>query len=139
MVAGGQTYGTDSAFAPVVYADDGGAEVLGHLAGSARPGLVVKRLGDWTSVYSSAPLLPARLLRNLAIEAGAHVFVDSDDTVYANRSLLSLVVDEAGIRHVHLPKAATVEDLFGGEVIAENASEFDVHMSAKSTALWRLR
>ena len=36
-----------------------------------------------TSVYSSAPILPAALLRNIARAAGCNIYSDADDVVYA--------------------------------------------------------
>jgi len=135
----GLTYGTDQSLGPVVYADDPGATVLGKLVGSGRGGLVMRRFPTWTSVHSAAPVLPAKLLRNLASAAGAHLYVDSDDAIYANRSLLSLTVDAPGPRTVRLPKAATVEDLLTGGTVATNALQFETEMPAKSTRLWRLR
>jgi len=138
-LADGSAYGTDQAFAPVVWADDPEAQVLGKLAGSERAGLVVKQMDGWTSIFSAAPVLPARLLRKLARDAGVHIYVDGDDTVYANASLLSLFVDNAGTRTVRLPKRATVTDLFSGETIAEEATEFRVEMGGESTRLWRLK
>jgi hypothetical protein len=138
-LAEGSTYGTDQAFAPVVWADDPDAEVLGTLAGSDRAGLVVKRMDGWTSVFSAAPVLPAGLLRKLAREAGVHIYVDSDDTVYANQSLLALFVDQGGPRTIHLPEPATVEDLFTGKVVAEGTTEFQVDTPGETTRLWRLK
>jgi len=135
----GTTYGTQQSFAPVVYADDPDAVVLGRLVGSDLPGLVVKRLPGWTSVYSAAPTLPTALLRNLAKAAGVHVFVESDDTVYANASLFSLIVDEAGPRTIAFPGPVTVDDLFTEETVAEHVTELKVNMPEKSTRLWRIR
>jgi len=133
------TYGPDQPLGPVIYADDPSATVLGKLVGSDRAGLVVRRFPTWASVYSAAPVLPARLLRNLAAAAGAHIYVDSDDVVYANRSLLSLTVNAPGPRTVRLPRPATVEDLFTGETVGEKLSEFAIKMPGQSTRLWRTR
>jgi hypothetical protein len=138
LTAGG-SYGTDQAFAPVAWADDPQAEVLGTLSGSDRAGLVVKRMDGWTSVFSSAPVLPAGLLRRLAREAGAHLYVDSDDTVYANESLLALFADSPGPRTVHLPRRADVTDLFSGETLATGVTEFEVEAPGEATRLWRLK
>jgi len=135
----GGSYGTDRPFAPVVWADDVDAEVLGTLAGSERPGLVAKEMDGWTSVFSAAPIVPAAVLRSIAADAGAHIYVDSDDTVYANRSLLSLTVNEGGPREVRLPRPATVIDLFTEDVVVEQGTSFTVDMAEKSTALWRLK
>jgi hypothetical protein len=138
-LADGSAYGTDQAFAPVVWADDPGAQVLGKLAGGERAGLVVKQTNGWTSIFSAAPVLPAGLLRKLARDAGAHIYVDGDDTVYANASLLSLFADTAGTRTIRLPKPATVEDLFSGETVAKDGTEFQVDMPSESTRLWRVK
>ena len=138
-LADGGAYGTDRPFAPVVWAEDRGAEVLGTLTGSNRAGLVVKEMDGWTSAFSAAPILPAAVLRAIAADAGAHIYVDSDDTVYANRSLLSLTVNEGGPREVRLPRPATVIDLFTEDVVVEQGASFTVDMAEKSTALWRLK
>jgi hypothetical protein len=138
-LADGGEYGTDQALAPVVWADEPQAEVLGTLAGSDRAGLVVKRLDGWTSVFSAAPVLPAELLRKFARDAGVHIYVDSDDTVYANQSLLALFVDQGGPRTIRLPERATVEDLFSGVTVAEGATEFRVDMVGEATRIWRIR
>jgi hypothetical protein len=58
---------------PRFWSDDPEAEVLGRLAGLDKPGLVVKKQPGWTSVYSSAAILPAALLRNIARAAGCHI------------------------------------------------------------------
>jgi hypothetical protein len=84
-------------------------------------------------------MLPAALLREIAAAAGVHIYVESDDTVYANRSLLSLVVNRPGPRTIRLPRPATVDDLFSGETVVENAGEFEVDMPQNSTRLWRVR
>jgi hypothetical protein len=62
-------YGTEEQIAPVVYADDPDAEVLGRLAEARRPstgrppiaraGLVRKRVNGATAVFSAAPAMPA--------------------------------------------------------------------------------
>ncbi|MBM3501384.1 MAG: hypothetical protein FJX74_22245, partial [Armatimonadetes bacterium] len=136
---GDSTYGTDQAFAPVVWAEDPEAEVLGTLVGGDRVGLVRKQLDGWTSVFSAAPVLPAGLVRRVAADAGVHLYVAGDDTVYANRSLLSLFADTPGARTIRLPEAATVVDLFTGETVAEGVAEFQVQVPGETTKLWRLK
>lgn len=56
---------------PRFWGDDDKAKVLGCMVGLERPGLLVKKLAGWTSVYSSAPIVPAALLRNIARAAGS--------------------------------------------------------------------
>ena len=135
------TYGASFDVAPVFFADDSRAEVQGRLA-DGRPGLVRRELDGWTSVYSSAPKLPAGLLGELADRAGVHRYLrrpEAHDVIYANRSLLALCVSEPGPRIVRLPCTCDVYDLFaGGKPIATAARQFTVTMERNQTKLLHL-
>lgn len=138
---GDTTYGANFEMAPVFYADDSRAVVLGRLA-DGRAGLVRREAGGWTTVYSAAPKLPTAVLRDLAVQAGVHLYVRNPrphDVVYAHRSLLALCVSEAGPRTVVLPRACDVVDLFvGSKPIATGTREFRVTMEPNQTKLFRL-
>jgi len=135
------TYGANFDVAPVFFAEDPRATVLGRLA-DGRGGLVRRDAGGWTTVYSSAPKLPATLLRELASQAGVHFYLRNPqprDVIYANRSLVALCVSEPGPRSVHLPRACDVLDLFeGGKPIGRAVREFTVTLQHNQTKLFRL-
>ncbi len=124
---------------PRFYGDDPKATVLGTLAGLNRPGLVVKEQDGWTSVYSSAPILPASLLRSIARAAGCHVYTDAGDLVYANRGFLAIYAPGGGKRIVRLPRSARVVDLMDNRVVAEGVTEFPLEMRANTTRLLALQ
>jgi hypothetical protein len=124
---------------PRFYGDDPNATVLGTLAGMNRPGLLVKEQDGWTSVYSSAPILPAGLLRNIARAAGCHVYTDAGDVVYANRSFLAIYAPGGGKRSVRLPRPARVVDLMNNGVVAAGVTEFPLEMRANTTRLLALQ
>ena len=110
--------------APRFYSEDPDANGLGILAGMDKPGLVVKQMPGWTSIYSSAPVVPAALVRSIARAAGVHIYEDANDVVYANESLLGIYSPEGGTRTVSLPRASTVVDLVTERVLAREASRF---------------
>lgn len=83
-------YGPDAVLSPLVYSIDEDAEVLGTVAGSSRPGLVRKGIGGACSIFSSAPCLPADLLRDLFAGAGCRIYAQGGEVVYANKSFLSV-------------------------------------------------
>jgi hypothetical protein len=136
--AAGATYGVAAPFAPVIFAQDDRATTLGTLS-DGRAGLVVREFEGWTSVYSSAPVLPHDLLRALAREAGVHFYAPAGDVVYANRSLLALSVNEGGARTVSLPRPADVYDLYDGREVGRQITSFTADMPPKSTKLWSIR
>ncbi len=123
---------------PRFFADDPQATVLGKLAGLDKPGLVVKEVNGWTSIYSSAPILPAALLRNIAREAGCHIYSDANDVVYANRNFLCLYAPAGGTRTVRLPEKRRVTDLVERRIVVEAAREFSLDLSPGEAVLLKL-
>lgn len=74
------------AFGIVIDAD---AQTIGTMSLKGRPSVAVKEIaGGWTSVYSSFAGAPPVFFRNLARQAGAHIFTDCDAVVDACDNLL---------------------------------------------------
>jgi hypothetical protein len=123
---------------PQFWSDDPQAQVLGTLAGVNKPGLVVKKMPGWTSIYSSAPILPAALLRNIARAAGCHIYSDGADVVYANREFFGIYSPAGGSRTIHLLQRSDVTDLLSNQVLAQDATEFSVELAPNTTLLLKL-
>ncbi|NOY79530.1 MAG: hypothetical protein GXP31_00860 [Kiritimatiellaeota bacterium] len=126
------------ACAPVLFAADDQAQILGLVVGLDRPGLAVRDFGTWRSVWSAALVLPAPLLRNLCRYAGVHVYDDADDIVYANRSWLALHFSSGGPRTIRLPHPSDVTDAFTGARIGAGTTRFQVHARRGDTRIFRL-
>jgi hypothetical protein len=113
-------------------------EGSGLKAGTRKPGFAVKKMKDWTSVYCSVPVLPPAVIRNMAREAGAHIYCDNDDFVAANDWMLCVCAASDGPRTIRLPKPATLVDALSGETTAKDASQFEVDMQYGETRVWKL-
>ena len=111
-------------YGPLIYVDDPQAEVLGELDPVQAPGFCVKKFADWTSVFVSAPMLNAFVLRNIAREAGVHVYGDQNDVVLPGRSFLTLHAREAGEKIVRLPAPTDVYECYDGRLIGSQVTEF---------------
>jgi hypothetical protein len=98
--------------------------------------LVVKAGEGWTSVFSAAPLLPARLMRAIVESAGVHTYVETEDVVWANRRMVAVSVKAGGRRKVRLPHAGRVRDLYTGECVARGASEFEAAFAERATRVF---
>ena len=125
-------------FGPVIYVDDPDAETLGELDALQAPGFCVKRFDDWTSVFVSAPMLNAFVLRNMAREAGIHVYAEQGDVVLPGRSFLTVHAREAGEKHVRLPSPADVYECYDGRLIGRQVSEFRDTLERHATGLYFL-
>jgi hypothetical protein len=124
---------------PRFYAEDPEATVLGTLgAGINKPGLVVKQMNGWRSIFSSAPIVPSSLLRAIGREAGVHIYSDADDVVTANRNFLCIYAPKGGKRTVRLPQRSTVVDLIDRRTIARNVTEFELEMAKNTSVLLKL-
>jgi len=134
------SWGTNNKLAPIFHVDDPKARVLGEVVysqGNCRPGFAVKDFGEWRSVYSAAPNLPAPVLRAVARFAGVHIYSDAGDVLYANRSFVGIHTLSGGERVVRLPRrVAAVADLFAGKTIARDTAEIRVVLEPRSTALY---
>jgi hypothetical protein len=136
--ADGLVYGTASALAPVVWSDDPEAEVLGVLTTGGRPGLVRKRIGGAVSIFSAAPAMPASLLRQLAADAGVHIYASGGEVVYANRSFLALAAEPGSQPLLRLPEPQTLFDLFEEAEVNLPAGAAPLPVSVDGTWLfWR--
>ena len=131
------SFGTEGSVGPVFFADDPQAAVLGRLRDGGEAAFALRAHAGWNSAYLAMLNFGPRLLRNLARFAGAHVWCDSDDVVYANRSLVCLHTASAGYKTVHLPAPAIVTDLWTGEAAPAPVERFTAAMPPYRTRMWR--
>jgi hypothetical protein len=113
--------GTDLRFSPRFFAADAKATTIASLAGTDKPGLVIKKNDGWIAIYSSSLRLPAALLRNLARQAGAHVYVESGDATYADNRYIGVHAATAGTKIIRLPpgsESLRVKDALTGQELS---------------------
>ena len=133
-------WGTNAKLAPLFHVDDPAARILGQVVysqGDCKPGFALKSFPEWTSVYSAAPNLPAPVLRGVARFAGAHIYNDAGDVLYATPELLGVHTVSGGRRTFRLRgPAEIVYDLFERRAVAREVAEFTVELSPSSTSLF---
>ena len=139
----GLVYGnsTPNAVSPLTYIKDTtDVTVLGYnMDGAKQPGLGIKDMGDWTSIYSSAPCLDVRLLRNLLKLADCHVYSqNSEDVIYANNHYVALHSDAAGEKTITLPGNYAVYDVFEKRFVSMDTNTITFYNEANDTHLFRL-
>ncbi|MBM4031987.1 MAG: hypothetical protein FJ291_09400 [Planctomycetes bacterium] len=140
LTQGGEklSFGTEGSVGPVFFADDPEACVFGRLRDGGEPAFALRHHDGWRSTYLAMLNFGPQLLRNLARFSGAHVWCESDDVLYANRSLLCLHTASAGEKVIHLPRPAIVTDLLSSERSPEPVDTIRTTMPAYRTRLWRL-
>ena len=81
-------------------------------------------------------MVPAGVLRGLAREAGAHIYTDEEDVIYAGHDMLMLHTVRTGDKAITLPREADVFDAFSGQLIARKVTSFTDRLQAGHTRLY---
>ena len=133
----GRIVGHEHVWGQLFVAEDPEAAALGHVEGRGGVALAMKRLKDWTSIYTLNPVLPAAFMRALARQAGIHIYADRDDTFYASRSYVCLNAGDAGERTFRFPRIADLFDPFTERPLAQRVTRFSHCFENKETLLIR--
>jgi hypothetical protein len=134
----GSVAASEYKFSPIFYSTDENARTLGTLRELDKPGLVVKKNMNWNSVWCSAPLLNADLVRNIANEAGVHVYSEGHDLIYANEKYLSVTYAKEGTTSIKLPGKKRVTDALTGEVVASDTESLSYDSKLFETRIFKL-
>jgi hypothetical protein len=88
--------------------------------------------------YCPQPPLPAAVLRRLFRQAGAHVYLESDDNLLAGCGYLGIHTASAGRKTLTLPHPATWRNERTGTVVARNTDHIEVEAGFGETLLYSL-
>jgi hypothetical protein len=124
---------------PIFYAPDPDARIVGRLVDGARPGLVVKTMDGWTSIYSGAMTLPPALMRAIAREAGVHIWLETDDALYTDGQFVGLHAATDGEKRLVFPSPCEVFDAFTGKPLPASGNVVILNLKRAETALVQLR
>lgn len=118
---------------PAFAAEEGDGTVLARFLDSGLPSISIKEYKGFRSIYYGSKHLNAELAREIARYAGCHVYLDSDDVLYANRNFLCLHASSGGEKTLHLPTSATVREIYSGRIYATNTDTVRLHLSRGET------
>ena len=91
----------------------------------------------WRSVFMSLPP-DAAALRAAFREAGAHVWLETDDVLAAGRGYVMVHAASDGEKTIRLPGAFDVHEIFGASPARKGVSEIVETMKRGETRVWRL-
>lgn len=117
---------------------DADATAIGLQEGTDRVAFAVKEFEGWTSVFASAAILPAPVLRAILAWKGVEVVTDGLDNLYTNGDLLALNSLSTGYKTLRFPGEFAIEDLMTGEVHRSRNREVKVWAPYRETFLGRI-
>ncbi len=103
--------------------------------------VAVKDFGAYKSFYSTVPVLPLPMLKNLLRYAGCHAWVNEDIYMDATRNFLMLTntFDAPRNIQVSLPRKCDVSDLLTGKAVASGARQFNMPLAPGEARIFRLK
>jgi hypothetical protein len=135
------TFGTTAPLGPVFYSKDPDATLLGRLWTShspEHPGIVLKELDGWSSLFVAAPNLPPELLREIARFAGCHIYCETNDIIVANDRFLSVHSLDGGQKRFALPRRSDVWEAYSRRKVARDVDVFEDTVPKHGTKLYYL-
>jgi beta-galactosidase len=122
---------------PTFAVADERARPLARCAATGAIAIAARRMRGWTSVYCGALQMPASLLRDLARQAGVHIYSDQGDVVTAGSGFVGLHASSAGRKRLQMPGTCGLTDIVTGETSGP-ASAFELDMELGDTRLMRV-
>jgi len=133
-----EEFGIEEEASPVLSCIDPDAEQLAFY-NDGRCGLAIKKHENWTSVWCGVPSLPIPFIREVCKDAGVHVYSESDDAFYAGRGYVTLHAKESGEKTIALPGKYSVEEILGGDFIADETDTLTFQLKQFETKCFRIR
>ena len=123
---------------PVFYVNDPRVTELGKIEGTDKTGLCLVTEGGALRAYSSAPAVPAGIIRGIAKHLGVHCYLESSDLIYAGEDFLAVYAFTGGLKRIRLPSIGRVHDLYENKLLAEGTDKLDLRMRANSTVMLKV-
>ena len=126
--------------APLFYPNDPETTTLGRFITNDQPAYAVKNFDNWNSVYFGPKALNPPVMRAIANAAGVHIYLDTNDIVYANRLFIAVHATTEDTKRISLPTtAAEITDAYTNETIAYNTNEIEIKMRNGETRTFRIK
>ena len=98
----------------------------------------LKKTNGFTSIVYNLPVLPARLLREIASFSGAHVYINEDDCLWAARGLLVHHACSGGSKKIKFPEKQDLFDVRTKKQIGEHTDELILDVSIGQTTVVKI-
>jgi hypothetical protein len=102
-------------------------------------GRAVCERDGWRSVLMPMPPKTPSEMRAALRDAGAHVYLESDDVLAAGRGYVMVHAASDGEKKIKLPVKRDCEEIFGASPAAKGVREIAVRMKRGETRVWKLR
>jgi len=129
---------THGFLAPSFKVIDPSAQALAVYSDGSGTAVAAKNVDGFRSVYVGTLRLPSWFLRQLAEDAGVHIYNRQDEVVSAGYGFLMFHAVSDGDKVLSLPLECYLEDAVTGERLGP-AREFKLNLKKGDSRLWRIK
>ena len=108
------TFGYDEAKNPTLYVDDNSAKILGRYSESRKCAVAKKSFDDYTIYFSGLGNLSHTVLREIAREAGVHIYTENGVACYVNSLVAGVYNTKSEETTITLPFDGEFTEIFSG-------------------------
>ena len=99
---------------------------------------VLHRAKDHQILWSVAPEVPYTMVREIMILSGVHLYMHSEDNVYAGGNYVTVHACSDGVKRVWLPSVGKAYDVFTGERVMGTELFVEMRMKLGESRMLRL-
>ncbi len=125
----GQLSGMDYFVQPRFAVADGEATVLGHYLADGT--VAAARKGK--AIFYGGAALTSQFVREIAREAGVHIYTETDDNFFAGGNFLCIHSDSTGTKTICLPYPTDAVEIYTYEVLGRQTDRLEFPMKALET------
>jgi hypothetical protein len=135
---GGATFGSTTVCAKKLIAADPVGTILGaYSTFSTDTSMAITRQAEWKGVWSVTADMPAAVYRELARDAGVHIYNNSTDTFGVNKSYIYIHPSSAGSRTITFPRAVTLYDSLSEQLLGTDITSYTRSYELGETMIYR--
>ncbi len=124
---------------PLIYTDDEDSKVLAYFADCKKPALTLKEQDGYTSIYCGSKYLSCDVIKEIARFAGCHIYSETEDVLYANRSYITIHAAEGGEKTINLPGKCDICDVYNESFVIKESEEIHIEMYKGETRMFKIR
>ncbi len=123
---------------PLFSIDDPDAVALGRYCQTGDVAMAMTEKQGFTSVYCAAQVLRSDLIASIAQWAGCHLFLHTDDALFANEHFITLHAKEDGTKQITFKRPCSPFEVYEKTFYGHNVDHIEVKMLKGETKMWCL-
>lgn len=123
---------------PELYADDKLSDNIAYICETGHPAITVKELEGYKSIYCASRYLSSDVMRGIAKYAGCHIYLETDDVLYASKDYVTVHASYTGERVIKLPRKAFAYEVYEDKYYSQNSETVRCYLKLGETKTFKL-